>query len=58
MSLLASEELATQIYELDSTRYINGIGGEIEVKHTAVVKDTLQHILRTVPIKDCGNSTP
>jgi len=40
MSLLASEELATQICELDSTRYINGIGGEIEVKHTAVVKDT------------------
>jgi hypothetical protein len=40
VSLLASEELATQIYELDSTRYINGIGGEIEVKHTAVIKDT------------------
>jgi len=39
VSLLASKELATKIRELDSPRYINGIGGEIEVKHTAVVKD-------------------
>ena len=39
VSSLASKELATKIRELDSPRYINGIGGEIEVKHTAVVKD-------------------